>query len=154
MIGFLGAVGLQVGYYAVYISHSASLGQQSLLLSQQHLINGAVTKQQALLVGLQLAATNFSSEPSSHFHTIYRDNLQFLEEIQMSGLSPFPLSLQVDSQTTKILTHEFLLSMINSASQFASALSPTASATIMWTAFSQLDHYVQSYLTEGCRQAK
>jgi hypothetical protein len=76
--GLLGVAGLQVGYYAAYISHSSSVGQESLQLAQQHLINGAVTKQQALLVGLQLAASNLSSEPSAHFYALYRDNLHFL----------------------------------------------------------------------------
>jgi hypothetical protein len=72
----------------------------------------------------------------------------------MTGSPPFPLALQVDSQATNILTHEFLLSMINSASQFADSLPSSANATAMWTAFTQLDPYVQSYLTDGCQQAK
>lgn len=72
----------------------------------------------------------------------------------MSGSPPFALSLQVNSQQVSILTHEFLLSMINSASQYADSLPSNASSLSMWASFSKLDLYVQSYLTEGCRQAK
>lgn len=52
MAGLLGVAGMQVGYYATYVSHSNRAAQESLQLAQQHLINGAVTKQQSLLVGL------------------------------------------------------------------------------------------------------
>jgi hypothetical protein len=72
----------------------------------------------------------------------------------MSGSPPFALSLKVNSQQANVLTHEFLLTMINYASQYAEGLSSKASSLAMWASFSQLNPYVQSYLTEGCRQAK
>jgi hypothetical protein len=44
----------------------------------QHLINGAVTKQQCLLAGLQLAAKGKSQQSGAHFLSLYKDNLQYL----------------------------------------------------------------------------
>ena len=59
-IGLLGVVAIQVGYYSVYLSHNHAIAQQSTELARQHLINGAITKEQCLLSGLHLAATGKS----------------------------------------------------------------------------------------------
>lgn len=145
-VGLLGAIGLQTGYYAVYSAHNSSNIQYSNEIAYQNLINGAVAKEYALIQGLQLAAMNLSAETGELFQALYLDNMKELERIQLLGSQPFPLSISVEQSTSSLLSSEFLITLINYANQFTSSLKNASSAAQMWSAFTQMNSYVQFYL--------
>jgi hypothetical protein len=153
-VGVAGIIGLLCGYYAVYASHNSNITPLSLELAYQHLINGAIAKEQCLIQGLQLAASNLSAETGQLFLSLYQDNMNYLEDIQLLGSQPFPLQLDIDQSTTTLLSRSFILTMVNYVNQYISSFPGTATAKQMWSSFSSLDQYIQSFLSLGAGQAK
>lgn len=52
---------------------------------------------------------------------IYKDNMNFLENIQNLGSAAIPITLNLGSSQISILSNEFVITLINYANQFSTS---------------------------------
>lgn len=52
---------------------------------------------------------------------IYKDNMNFLENIQNLGSAAIPITLNLGSSQISILSNEFIITLINYANQFSTS---------------------------------
>lgn len=77
---------------------------------------------------------------------IYKDNMNFLENIQNLGSAAIPITLNLGSSQISILSNEFVITLINYANQFTASFGNITTLSGIYKLYASLSAYVENYL--------
>lgn len=148
-----GLIAMYIAYFFVFSADNYSIQAMTSQVAYQNLIIGSIAKQMSFMSSLDLISINKYPDNATRFISIYKDNINYLEQIQLMGQPSFPIVLDLQNINQTFMTNQFLLTFIDYANTvIGNASSPSLPA--LAANLKMVDPYIITYLTENSATTK